>query len=87
MAASLLRFDQTEFDLPHAGLDAAGGYYYIPQRCRAPGARCKLHVFAHGCGMSAATCQQGGCFGARVESSRGQSEELAWGSLSIWLRR
>ena len=37
-----------------AGLDRVrGGFVYIPQRCRTRGAHCRVHVFAHGCGMAA----------------------------------
>ncbi len=51
---SLFRFDQTEFDLPRAGLDInSGGFVYIPIKCKATGARCGIHVFVHGCGMAA----------------------------------
>lgn len=52
---SLVAFDQREFRRdPLSGLDAAG-WAYIPQGCRRAGARCRVHVFAHGCGMSAAS--------------------------------
>ena len=61
--AGLRRFDQLEFDFSRAGLDAAGGFIYVPADCE-PASRhaaregqentsCRLHVFAHGCGMAA----------------------------------
>jgi hypothetical protein len=50
--AGLHRFDQVEFDLPHAGLDVLGGFVYVPAACETQN-MCKLHVFTHGCGMAA----------------------------------
>jgi hypothetical protein len=50
--AGLHRFDQLDFDFPHAGLDTNGGFVYIPAACESQ-SMCRLHVFAHGCGMAA----------------------------------
>jgi hypothetical protein len=50
--SGLRRFDQVEFDLPHAGLDTLGGFVYVPVACDTQ-SMCKLHVFVHGCGMAA----------------------------------
>lgn len=61
-SAHLSYFSQQEFDGPGVGLDAVGGFIYVPESCRsraaaasAPRAGCGLHVFLHGCGMSAAS--------------------------------
>eukprot|EP00038_Savillea_parva_P012977 m.208168 g.208168 ORF g.208168 m.208168 type:complete len:262 (+) comp24038_c0_seq1:123-908(+) len=59
----LSMFDQREFDVPRAGLDVTGGFLYVPESCdhrfvtALPDVRvkCTLHIFLHGCGMSAAS--------------------------------
>ena len=58
----LRRFAQAEFErsLPRAGLDPAGGFLYLPAACEASGGvGCRVHVFAHGCGMAAAAHSYG----------------------------
>jgi hypothetical protein len=58
---ALVRFNQSEFGSPRAGLDLVrGGFVYVPKRCRQnlAGASslppCRVHVFVHGCGQQAA---------------------------------
>jgi poly(3-hydroxybutyrate) depolymerase len=43
----ILSFDQREFVVPGRGMDQIG-FVYLPASCKA-GARCRLHVFLHGC--------------------------------------
>lgn len=54
---ALIRFDQTEFDVPRSGLDRIrGGFAYIPRQCwnaNTATTHCSVHVFVHGCGMAA----------------------------------
>ena len=62
--ASLLQFDQAPFfsadnngtatfnaTTPRATGLAPQGHIYVPPACRAPQARCKLHLSLHGCGV------------------------------------
>lgn len=47
----VLGFDQRAYASRDAGL-ADTGYLYLPDACRAPGARCGVHVALHGCQQS-----------------------------------
>jgi poly(3-hydroxybutyrate) depolymerase len=60
--SSLHVFDQTEFTGSSAGVRAktmlaSEGYVYIPEKCRAPGATCPVHVALHGCLQAAENVQ------------------------------
>lgn len=46
--SSLFRFSQKDY-ISERALMAEDGYVYIPQVCREPRARCRLHVVLHGC--------------------------------------
>jgi hypothetical protein len=82
----MFAFNQSEFNFGPivptpwvygAGLDDLG-YVYAPRRCQkrnntAP-ALCKLHIFAHGCGMQYKAAGKGGQFGLTYVHRAGFNE-------------
>ena len=73
VAASLLRFRQDAYtpSSEFSGLDQSG-WVYVPQACRATGARCKLHVVFHGCRQGQGVIdEQGRPFGTTFVEAAG----------------
>jgi len=52
IATNLFEFDQSEYTTPGDSLNSAA-YMYVPTACQ-HGAKCRLHICFHGCGMTLA---------------------------------